>query len=113
MRTRPEIRPITIFFSRSDRSWPRTAGRRNGFFHGRIGNALSNQDRHSREGDPRFAMPIMGDFRLLEGSPALGAGRACREVKTDFFAQRGRKNEVSLGAAEKSADDYPQPAFCW
>ena len=29
----------------------------------------SNQDAHSREGDPHFALPTMGDFRLLEGSP--------------------------------------------
>ena len=70
---------------------------------------VSNQDTHSREGDPRFAMPTMGDFRLLEGSPALGAGQVLSGVKDDFFGRARPKGHVSMGAAEKSSLDYPRP----
>src|SRR6266446_2209700 len=70
---------------------------------------VSNQDTHSREGDPRFAMPTMGDFRLLEGSPALGTGQALPDVKDDFFGRARPKGHISIGAAEKSSLDYPRP----
>lgn len=70
---------------------------------------VSSQDTHSREGDPRFAMPTMGDFRLLEGSPALGAGQALPAVKDDFFGRARPTGQVSIGAAEKSSFDYPRP----
>jgi len=70
---------------------------------------VSNQDTHSREGDPRFAMPTMGDFRLLEGSPALGAGQLLPGVKDDFFGRARPAGHVSIGAAEKSSLDYPRP----
>jgi parallel beta-helix repeat protein len=70
---------------------------------------VSNQDTHSREGDPRFAMSTMGDFRLLEGSPALGAGQALPGVKDDFFGRARPAGDVSIGAAEKSSFDYPRP----
>ena len=70
---------------------------------------VSNQDTHSREGDPRFAMPTMGDFRLLEGSPALGAGQVTPGVKDDFFGRARPTGHVSIGAAEKSSLDYPRP----
>ena len=70
---------------------------------------VSNQDTHSREGDPRFAMSTMGDFRLLEGSPALGAGQLLPGVKDDFFGRARPTGHVSIGAAEKSTLDYPRP----
>lgn len=70
---------------------------------------VSKQDTHSREGDPHFAMPTMGDFRLLEGSPALGAGQALPEVKDDFSGRARAEGHLSIGAAEKSASDYPRP----
>jgi hypothetical protein len=74
---------------------------------------ISKQDEHSEEADPYFAMPVMGDFRLLAGSPALGAGQALKEIKTDYFGRPRPEEKVSIGATEKSADDYPQPAFVW
>jgi parallel beta-helix repeat protein len=70
---------------------------------------VSNQDTHSREGDPCFAMPTMGDFRLLEDSPALGAGQLIPDVKDDFFGRARPTGRVSIGAAEKSSFDYPRP----
>jgi parallel beta-helix repeat protein len=70
---------------------------------------VSNQDTHSREGDPHFAMSTMGDFRLLEGSPALGAGQVLPGVKDDFFGRARPTGHVSIGAAEKSSFDYPRP----
>jgi parallel beta-helix repeat protein len=70
---------------------------------------VSGQDLHSREGDPHFAMPVMGDFRLVEGSPALGAGRPLPEVSKDFFGHARPQQRPSIGAAEKAALDYPRP----
>ena len=72
---------------------------------------VSNQDTHSREGDPHFAMPTMGDFRLLEGSPALGAGQVLSGVNDDFFGRARPTGHVSIGAAEKSSLDYPRPSL--
>jgi parallel beta-helix repeat protein len=72
---------------------------------------VSNQDTHSREGDPRFAMSTMGDFRLLEGSPALGAGQLLPDVKDDFFGRARPTGHVSIGAAEKSSLDYPRASL--
>jgi parallel beta-helix repeat protein len=70
---------------------------------------VSSQDTHSREGDPRFAMSTMGDFRLLEGSPALEEGQVIPGVKDDFFGRARPAGHVSIGAAEKSSSDYPRP----
>ncbi len=72
---------------------------------------LTNQDGHSREGDPHFAMPIMGDFRLLEGSPAVGAGQPVPEIKADIFNQLRSGKNPSIGAAEKAGLDYPRLPF--
>ncbi|MEP7015976.1 MAG: right-handed parallel beta-helix repeat-containing protein [Verrucomicrobiota bacterium] len=74
---------------------------------------VSKQDQHSREGDPYFAMPSMGDFRLRDGSLALNAGRLNSEVKNDFFNRARPEGHPSIGAAEKSADDYPRLPFRW
>ncbi len=38
--------------------------------------AETGQDRHSGDADPRWAARSSGDYRLLEGSPAIGAGTA-------------------------------------
>ena len=72
---------------------------------------VSSQDMHSREGDPHFAMSTMGDFRLKEGSPALGAGESISEVKDDFFGRQRNGKEVSIGACERANLDYPQGLF--
>jgi parallel beta-helix repeat protein len=70
---------------------------------------VSGQDLHSREGDPHFAMPAMSDFRLLEDSPALGAGKSLPEITEDFFGRARPLQNPSIGATEKSAADYPRP----
>ena len=64
---------------------------------------LTSQGAHSREGDPHFAMPNMGDFRLLEGSPALGAGQPVPEVKADVF-DRARPGKIRASAPLKKLD---------
>jgi parallel beta-helix repeat protein len=69
---------------------------------------ISGQDSHSVEGDPHFAMPVMGDFRLLEGSPALGVGVNLDKIENDFFGRPRPKGHVSIGAAEQSAPDSPK-----
>jgi hypothetical protein len=54
-------------------------------------------------------MPAMDDFRLLEGSPALGTGKPLIDVKTDFFGRTRPQRRVSIGATEQSSLNYPQP----
>jgi parallel beta-helix repeat protein len=70
---------------------------------------VSKHDIHSREGDPHFAMSTMGDFRLLDNSPALGTGQVLPDVKNDFFGQARPEGRISIGAAEKSSLAYPRP----
>jgi parallel beta-helix repeat protein len=69
----------------------------------------SKQDLHSREGDPHFAMSVMGDFRLLADSPALGAGKPLLDLKTDFLGLQRPDKNISIGACELSTLDYPRP----
>jgi PKD domain-containing protein/copper-binding protein NosD len=38
--------------------------------------AVSSQDAHSIQADPRFANPEAGDFRLMPGSPAIDSGNS-------------------------------------
>lgn len=72
---------------------------------------VSKHDAHSQEGDPHFVMPTMGDFRLLDESPALGAGQVLPDVKNDFFGQPRPDGQISIGAAEKSTLAYPRPPW--
>jgi parallel beta-helix repeat protein len=71
---------------------------------------LSGQDDHSREGDPHFALPAMGDFRLLPGSPALNAGQSLADRNRDFFGHERSRQQVSIGACERTGMDYPRAA---
>lgn len=69
------------------------------------------QDTHSIESDPHFAMPLMGDFQLSPDSPALKAGCAIPELKDDFFGQERKGPATSIGACQGATLDFPKPAF--
>ena len=68
---------------------------------------ISGQDMHSLDADPQFAMAAMEDFRLLESSAALRAGKALDDVRQDYFGQPRGKEKTSIGACEAPAQTYP------
>ncbi len=70
----------------------------------------SGNDIHSIQADPAFAMAAMEDFRLLPISPAAAAAPPLPEVQTDFYRISRPKDQVSIGACEITAQDYPRPA---
>ena len=70
---------------------------------------ITDQDQHSREGDPQFAGAAMGDFRLMSSSPAAHTGEPIADVPTDYFGNARPKDKVSIGACEIGTD-YPRPA---
>jgi hypothetical protein len=72
----------------------------------------SGQDLHSIDADPRFAMAAMEDFRLLESSPALRAGKALDDLRRDYFDQPRGEERTSIGAFEGPAENYPKSPFC-
>lgn len=71
----------------------------------------SGQDLHSLETDPAFATVAMSDFRLLPISPGLRAGLPLKDVTKDFFDNARSGKNVSMGACEGPALNYPQPSL--
>jgi len=65
---------------------------------------ITDQDKHSKEGDPQFAAAAMGDFRLLPRSPATHVGEPIAEVQNDYFGTARPKNKISIGACETAFD---------
>jgi parallel beta-helix repeat protein len=72
---------------------------------------ISGQDTHSIDADPRFALTVMEDFRVLPNSAALGAGKPFPQADHDFFGHPRGKDKTTIGACEKPAENYPQPAW--
>jgi parallel beta-helix repeat protein len=72
---------------------------------------ISGQDAHSIDADPRFALAVMEDFRVLANSPALAAGKLFPQADHDFFGHPRGKEKTTIGACEEPAENYPQPAW--
>lgn len=72
---------------------------------------ISGQDPHSIDADPRFAMAVMNDFRLMRNSPTLHAGKPLPEVDHDYFGQPRRREKTAIGACETAAENYPSPLW--
>lgn len=68
----------------------------------------SGQDNHSLDADPRFAMPVMKDFRLMPDSPAGRAGKLRPEVDHDYNGDPRGPDHTAMGAFEAAAENYPR-----
>ncbi len=71
----------------------------------------SDQDAHSLDADPRFALAAMDDFRLLPNSPALRSGKYFAEANRDFFGRARHQEKPAIGACEEPGANYPQPVW--
>ncbi len=72
---------------------------------------MTNQDAHSIDADPRFALAGMDDYRVLASSAAIGGGRVIAEADHDFFGHARSKDKTTIGACEEAADNYPIPVW--
>ncbi len=77
-----------------------TTDGRYGVTHERLASfaADTGQDRHSADADPRWAARSSGDYRLMEGSPAIGAGVAIPPRPGPGAAQPRSKARCDVGA---------------
>jgi parallel beta-helix repeat protein len=72
---------------------------------------ISGQDAQSVDADPRFAMAIMDDFRVLPNSPAVHAAIPVSAVDHDFFGRPRDPEKPTIGACEQPAQGFPEPIW--
>ncbi len=69
------------------------------------GHAAETRGTDAIEGEPLFVSPDAADFRLLPGSPAIGAGSAQAAPEVDFAGNPRRTCAPDIGAFERGEAD--------
>ncbi len=73
---------------------------------------IEGREEHTFQCDPKFVSMVSLDYRLLPGSPAIGAGTPAPEVTDDFLGQkRPASGPPCIGALEFSPGDDAPPAM--
>ncbi len=73
---------------------------------------IEGREEHTFQCDPKFVSTASLDFRLLPGSPAIGAGTSVPEVTDDFLAGSDRPPGHRASVQSNFLQEMTLPPLC-